>query len=398
MDNNILVITQWGFKEGLIQSYTLPYLKMINKYNKNKIYLITEEREKINKSKINIINKELSQYNTEIKQYKYYSKNVIKYFITIIRIIELYIFIKSNRIKIVHSFCTIPGSIAYILSKFTNTKLIIDSYEPHSEYMIDAKVWQRNSIISNIIKYFEKKQIIKSTAIIATNENVIKDYIIDLKNSNYYIKPACVNTEIFRYKEKESKLLKDKFNLNNKIIGVYAGKLGDFYLEDELFEIVKICENKWKNFHLLLLSNYDKEKLDKKIIKYKINHNSITLLNIPFNLMPNYLSMANFAFSLYKPSYSKKYCTPIKNGEYWAVGLPIIIPKDISIDSNIIDKNEIGYVLEKLNHLEYTKSINYIDNLLKSNNKLELMKKITDIAIEYRSYSIAEEIYKSIYS
>ena len=178
MDNKILVITQWGFKEGLIQSYTLPYLKMINKYNKNKIYLITEEKEKINLKNLNIINKELFKYNTEVKQYKYYSKNIIKYFITILRIIELIIFIKSNNIKIVHSFCTIPGSIAYILSKLTKTKLIIDSFEPHSEYMIDAKVWKRNSIISNVVKYFEKKQIIKSTALIATNENVIKDYII----------------------------------------------------------------------------------------------------------------------------------------------------------------------------------------------------------------------------
>lgn len=47
---NILVVTNWGFEEGLIQSYTLPYLKIIHKVNPYiKIYLVTQEKNGLQK-------------------------------------------------------------------------------------------------------------------------------------------------------------------------------------------------------------------------------------------------------------------------------------------------------------------------------------------------------------
>ena len=36
---NLLVITYWSFKDALIQTYTLPYLKIIQKYRPKDSYL-----------------------------------------------------------------------------------------------------------------------------------------------------------------------------------------------------------------------------------------------------------------------------------------------------------------------------------------------------------------------
>ena len=42
-----------------------------------------------------------------------------------------------------------------------------------------------------------------------------------------------------------------------------------------------------------------------------------------------------------KPVPTKRYCTPVKDGEYWALGLPVIITEGISDDSGIIRENGI---------------------------------------------------------
>ena len=41
---NILVITYWSYREGLIQTYTLPYLRIISKLIAGNIYLVTLEK------------------------------------------------------------------------------------------------------------------------------------------------------------------------------------------------------------------------------------------------------------------------------------------------------------------------------------------------------------------
>lgn len=108
------------------------------------------------------------------------------------------------------------------------------------------------------------------------------------------------------------------------------------------------------------------------------------------------LSSADFAISAYRPAFSKKFCTPIKDGEYWALGLPIVITKDISIDSDIINENDIGYVLKELSVLEYDNAIRCVDRLINS-CRSQLREKIRAIAIKERSYYIAENIYAKIY-
>ena len=43
---NILFFTNWGFLEGLIQSYTLPYIKAIQEIKREgTLYLVTEEKD-----------------------------------------------------------------------------------------------------------------------------------------------------------------------------------------------------------------------------------------------------------------------------------------------------------------------------------------------------------------
>ena len=105
------------------------------------------------------------------------------------------------------------------------------------------------------------------------------------------------------------------------------------------------------------------------------------------------MGLAHFGITPFVPVPSKRYGTPIKNGEYWAMGLPIIITKNISDDSEIIEKEDIGYVLKELNNLEYTKACQKINELIENDSSL----KIRDIAIQYRNFKIADKIYKDIY-
>ena len=78
------------------------------------------------------------------------------------------------------------------------------------------------------------------------------------------------------------------------------------------------------------------------------------------------------------------------------MGLPVIIPENISDDSEIIENNEIGSVIHSLDKIGYEMGVRKMNEILKS--KSDLNQKIRNIALKYRDYSIAEKIYHTIYS
>jgi hypothetical protein len=96
-----------------------------------------------------------------------------------------------------------------------------------------------------------------------------------------------------------------------------------------------------------------------------------------------------------KPVPTKRYCTSIKDGEYWAMGLPVVISPHISDDSEIISQEAIGVVVDMGKKEEHDSVIYRLEELLTA--KSELQAKTRSVAEKYRSFQLAENIYKAIY-
>lgn len=399
---NILVFTQWSFKDALVQTYTLPYVDIIREIvsTDKKIFLVTAEQEHIalNSEEIIAINKEWEKRNMQLLPEPYKRFGLKKMLAATGNLAKLIRTIKKAKIKTIHAFCTPAGSIAYLLSKFTGAELIIDSYEPHAESMVENGTWKKDGAAYKILFSLEKKQTRWAKALIATTAGM-KQYALDrygVTVKNFFVKPACVDLQKFSPSEKNETLLKE-LRLENKIVCVYAGKLGGIYLKEEVFDLIKLCHDRWKDdFRFLMLTNANREEIDAEIIRVDLPETIVISKFIFHNDVPKYLSLGDFALNPVKPVPTKKYCTSIKDGEYWAMGLPVVISPNISDDSGIIGNENTGVVVDFSDKEELAKSIYKIEELLK--RKTALKDKIRQIAVKYRSYEIAKKIYKEIYN
>ncbi len=392
---NILVLTYWQFDDALIQTYTLPYLRIIEPIisNDSKIFLVTLDHHKHDSKVISpkIINISKSYFPFGIKSLFEWIKNLF----------NLYVLIKKEKIQFIHCWCTPAGSAGYILSKLTDVKLIIDSFEPHAEAMIENGTWKKNSIAFKTLFRFEKWQSKRAIFLIAATKGMEK-YVeekYNLVNRNLYVKPACVDLNLFSLKNKKRSDLLKKLNLEDKIVCVYAGKFGGIYLDYEVFDFFKQCHLFWGDkFHALILSSHKEEEINAYAKKANFPISSLTLKFVNHNQIPDYMGLGDFGITPVKSVPSKQYCTPIKNGEYWALGLPVVITPNISDDSDIIENNNIGSVIKQLSSEGYLNSIKEIDLLLTDNTPQTLYNKIRPIAEIYRNFNIAKKIYTDIYS
>jgi glycosyltransferase involved in cell wall biosynthesis len=393
----ILVLTYWDFNDALIQTYTLPYLYIISKYipENSTIYLLT-----LNKNTTDNIN--FTHPQIKVLQFKYIPFGLKAIFYYSYLLIYLFIFILTQEITHIHAWCTPAGLFGYILSIVTRRPLIIDSYEPHAEAMVEVGEWKKNSLPFRLLFYFEKKMTHHAKYLIATTEKMITEYAVNRYSfnpdkNNWFVKPACVNLELFKPDNNKRFNLRKKLNLENKIIGIYAGKFGGIYLENEVFEWIQCAVQYWGDkFRLIVLSSHSEDYILHNCQKHNIESKYILLKFVPHKEVPDDLNIADFALTPVKPVYTKKFCSPIKNGEYWAMGLPVIITKDISDDSDIIQQNKTGVVIENLTKESYIKSIKEMEEILHS-NKTELRQKIRNIAFYHRNFQNIEKIYQKIY-
>jgi len=399
---NILVLTQWSYKDALVQTYTLPYIEIIRKIIPQhiKIFLVTAEQPQIALSTDEAIqvNKEWEKRNMQLlpEPYKRFGfKKIVGATASIYKLVRI---IQKEKIKTIHAFCTPAGSIAYLLSKLTGADLIIDSYEPHAEAMVENGTWAKRGAAYKILFSLEKKQTQRAKALIATTAGM-KQYALErygVEVKNFYVKPACVDLEKFFPAEKDASLL-NEFGFHNKIVCVYAGKLGGIYFKKEVFDLIRLCYVRWKDdFRFLLLTNANRKEIDEEIKRIGVPEHIVVNKFIYHQEVPRHLSLGDFAINPVKPVPTKQYCTSIKDGEYWAMGLPVIIPPRISDDSAIIEKENTGVVVDFSDQGALSGSIDKIENLIKEKDVLK--RRIRDLAIKYRSFDIAEKIYKEIYN
>jgi len=402
---NILVITYWSYKDALIQAYTLPYLHLFNGIlpPNRYIYLVTLEQKHLhlNANERSQIRHRLRLQGIKWIDFHYYRFGILSFLNWIpilLRLCQLAIF---RNVSHIHAWCTTAGAIGYVVSVLTRKPLIMDSYEPHADVMLETKTWTANSPAYRILKRFEKLEGQHSRTQICCTEDMT-DYArksLGITLRNPVVKPACVDLDRFSFTNRKKPYLLHKLALENKIVCVYAGKFGGLYLEQEVFDFFKVASEYWGDrFRVLLLTNEKEENLDRWMKASGLDPVIVKKTFVFHSSIPDYIGLGDFAISPYKPVPSRKYSAPIKNVEYWSLGLPVVITKNIADDSKIIADNEIGAVLENLHTEDYRSAVITIDRLLNTFTIRQLYDKIRPIVESNRNFGVARKVYEGIYS
>jgi hypothetical protein len=404
MKKNVLVTTFWSFKDALVQTYTLPYLKIMHRHLPagSTIYLLTieQERYQINPEELPQIEADLAKYNIVSVRFSYHSYGIRSLLNWIYIVFRSFFLILFKNIHYIHSFCTTSGMSGYLLSILTGRTYLIDSYEPHAEASVENGDWTRKSFRFRLLFFLERLESKRAKFIISATEGMRK-YALEKYNAtfeHFYVKPACVDLELFSFKNRKNVALIKEFGYENKIVCVYAGKFGGIYLDKEVFEFFKVADDYWgEKFRLLVLTSHQPKEIEMRCQAVGIDFRKVNVRFVNHAQIPGYMGLADFGVTPVKPIPTKRYCTPVKDGEYWALGLPIVITRDISDDSEIVEKHQIGSVMYHFSQEEYLRNVKEIDYLLQNHAIEELYQKVRKVAEQYRSFEIAEYIYEEIY-
>ena len=388
------MITYWSFEDALIQAYTLPYLREIKKLlpEGSSISLVTLENNREQIDKLREMND--PDFDALAFPYSPFGPMTVVKLRGLIRTLTR--FVKNNNVRTIHCWCTPGGAIGYLIHRSTGVRIVIDSFEPHAESMVENGTWKRSGLAFKLLYWLERKQTKAAAHLIGLTAEM-KQYCIDkykVDPPNYHVKPACVDLDLFTNSRYPN--IRDELGIQKEdVVCIYAGKVGGIYLEDEIFAFWKICTDTFEHFKVIFLTDYDNSSFQKMLDKHKLSEKDIVKRFVPHKEVPLFMAQANFALNPVKPVPTKRYCTSIKDGEYWSMGLPVVISRDISDDSQLISEAEVGVVINDFSKDGLTQAAKAIKALVLG--KTDYQHNARKLAEKFRNIENQIQIYKKIY-
>jgi glycosyltransferase involved in cell wall biosynthesis len=387
---NLLFLSYWSIQEGLTKSTVIPNVQILAGFDQvDRIMLVTLERGK-NPGQ-SVIHPKITHYPIRAGSLAVPLLDKIIDFYRIPRILSHL----AGQFKIQKMIArgSPAGALAYLTWKRNGISFYVESFEPHADYMLESLVWKKWGLRYLFQKVWELKIKNQSAGLITVSQNyktqLIKEGFVNIP---VQVAPCGVNTDKFRYHPKDRISIRNQYHISSRTVtGIYVGKFGDIYYDLEAFELFKITFDFFKGeFFLIILTPDSYQKTKNKLKDAGFPLQNLIIQKVEHAKVPQYLSAADFGYATIRKSPSKIFCSPVKTGEYWANGLPVLLTEGVGDECNYLESFRGGALLninDPIPALEKMKSL-----LLDP----DLRNYIPELAKKYRSFDQVTHAYRKI--
>ncbi|MEO7800525.1 MAG: glycosyltransferase [Ginsengibacter sp.] len=372
---SVLYLSYTGMTEPLGQSQVLTYLIGLSNTSQYRFVIVSFEKENTFKELVNDV--KAICHKAEIEWYPLPYKRkpaVLGPYLNVHRMQKFAQQLhRKYQFSFVHCRSYLPSLVGLRLKKKYGLPFIFDMRGFWADERVDGGIWNLNKMIYRITYHFfkrkEKKFLIAAAHTISLT-NAAKKEILSWANSSSFsaitVIPCCVDLSIFnehiiRDDNRNSILNALKIPFDSFIL-CYSGSLGTWYMLDEMLKFFKELSAKIPNAIFLFLTGEPEEVIFCAATSASLNHKYLRVLKVPRQKVPEYLATCNMGIFFCKPVYSKIASSPVKQGEFMAMGIPVISNSHIGDTAEILNTLNAGIVITEFTSAAYLDAIHIINN------------------------------------
>lgn len=259
----------------------------------------------------------------------------------------------SEDVGLVHARGYIPATIA--LRATRRYPMLFDIRGLQAEEYVDGGVWKEGGLKYRLAKRAENEMFARAAGAVVLTKAIAPyaaaRFAEQGRNPPMEIIPCCVDPQAFDFDPDRRDELRRRLGVAaGTALFVYTGSLGTWYLPGEMARFVRTFrEVTGRVVHLLWLLNNAPEIARQASRDAGLADDEITVLSAPAAEVTRYLSAADAAVALIRPCFSKRSSSPTKYAEALAVGLPLLISREVG-DGADIEAREgavaVGYPID----------------------------------------------------
>jgi len=253
-------------------------------------------------------------------------------------------------VKLFHSRGSVPAAPAMAAAAMTGARFFYDADGPLSEEYVDAGLWSNRSL-GYLLTRAAERRFLRSADAVAVLTQERRRALSRWTQKPITVLPCGVDTDHFTYRFDARERIRREIGLDGTVM-VYAGKWGGWYAVEEMMDFIVVARDHFPRLHLLVLTREPPDRFHAAATRRGLA-DALIVREATRETMPQYLSAADVGLSFVRPLPSKTACSPVKNAEYLACGLPIVTPHQIGDYSELVARNRVGVVLRALEPTAY---------------------------------------------
>jgi glycosyltransferase involved in cell wall biosynthesis len=285
------------------------------------------------------------------------------------------------------------GALAYLVWQKNRLPFYVESFEPHADYMLESGVWRRYDPRYLFERHWEQQQKQLALGLMPVAENYRQQLIAEgVPAQRIATVPCSVDVRQFAYSDTGRQRMRERLGwAETDVVGVYVGKFGSIYYDKEAFQVFRTAADFFgAGFRLIILTPDPLHEVQAKLAAAGLADGQVFLTKAAHQEVPDYLSAADFAFATIKPAPCRLFCSAIKIGEYWASGLPVLLPEGIGDDSDIIKQEGGGAIFNLDRPISVSEAL---ANVAQQIAQPSYRQRVRHLAERHRSIELSRQAY-----
>ncbi|HEY2324316.1 MAG TPA: glycosyltransferase [Thermoanaerobaculia bacterium] len=287
---------------------------------------------------------------------------------------------RREKIQILHGRSHVGAAIGALAKRMCGARTIFDFRGLLAEEYVDHGNWREGGVLYRLTKKAERWLLRDADGVV-----FLTDAVRQPMNAPVEVIPCCVDVDRFAAATRE------ELGAGDRIVYVYSGALGGYYLFEEMARLVRADPNAFA----LILTQSDPGPMSEALQRAGFSPADFRVLSAKPEDVPRYLRAAHAGISLIRQSPARRASSPTKFAEYLAAGLPVIHSAGVGDLDVQIEQHRVGVLLRSFDEASYAEAIREMTELRRDP---ELSARCRSFArAEYDLHDVGGERYRRLY-
>lgn len=257
------------------------------------------------------------------------------------------------------AFGTLAGGISLFIAKLLGLRYYGYQYEPHSEFMLDCRVWAPESFAYRSLHFLEGLSARHADILSTGTRHMLARLQRQGSPARLYLLPSCVDETRFQFSAEGRAQVRARYGLReDQAVFLYLGKFGSIYYEQEIADFFAVLRQQIPTAggvgvpHLLVVTPDAPAYVAGLMQRAGLPQSSYTITRCAFEQVPAYISAADFGLVAVPPTPAQRFRSPIKVGEYLCCGLPYLTCRGVSEDDRVAEEANVGVAVAEFSTAE----------------------------------------------
>lgn len=365
-----LYICYYNITEPLVQTQVVVYLRELARSG-FEIHLLTFEKERLTQPHRLAIREKLLSDGIQWYPMRYHAwPSLPATFYDIVRgSVRALVLCARHRILLVHGRSHVGAAMAFPVKWLRRAKLLFDVRGLLADEYVDAGHWVRDGVKYRLTKAAERFLFRKADALIVLTEALKADLVsAELapgdRTRDIEVIPCCVSVERFVREVGQRQAERLRRGWDGRRVLAYVGKLGAWYLVEEMAQFFAIARQEDSRFFLQVLTQSDPYPMRRALEAEGVPVDAYDIGCVEPMEIPVVLSAADAGISFRVTSRASLGVSPAKVAEYLAAGLPVVSTQGIGDCDAILARQNLGVMIGRLDEAEFRRATRELLRLL----------------------------------